>query len=58
MKILLLNPRCPQTYWTLDRVLWMTGRKATAAPLSLVTVAAILPQTLDYTLVDLAVRNV
>lgn len=58
MKILLLNPRCPQTYWTFDRVLWMTGRKATAAPLSLVTVAAILPQTWDYTLVDLAVRNV
>ena len=58
MKILLLNPRCPQTYWTFDRVLRMTGRKATAAPLSLITVAAVLPQTWVYTLADLAVRNV
>ncbi|HEY3382691.1 MAG TPA: B12-binding domain-containing radical SAM protein [Vicinamibacterales bacterium] len=58
MKILLLNPRCPQTYWTFDRVLRMTGRKATEAPLSLITVAAILPQTWDYTLVDLAIRTV
>jgi radical SAM superfamily enzyme YgiQ (UPF0313 family) len=58
MKILLLNPRCPQTYWTFDRVLWMTGRKVAAPPLSLITVAGILPQTWDYTLVELAVRDV
>ena len=58
MKILLLNPRCPQTYWTFERVLSMAGRKAVDPPLSLITVAAILPQTWDYTLVELAVRDV
>ena len=58
LQILLLNPRCPQTYWTFDRVLQMTGKKATEAPLSLITVAAILPQDWEYTLVDLAVRPV
>jgi len=58
MNTLLINPRCPQTYWTFERVLRMTGRKATEPPLALITVAAILPRGWQYTLVDQSVREV
>ncbi|HEY3384119.1 MAG TPA: hypothetical protein VGK32_20360, partial [Vicinamibacterales bacterium] len=58
MRILLLNPRCTQTYWTKERVLRMVGRRLADSPLALTTVAAILPQTWEYRLVELAVRDV
>lgn len=52
MKALLINPKSPHSFWTLDRTLQGLGKKATVIPLGLLTVAAFLPTTWDLKLVD------
>lgn len=58
MKILLVYPRFPKSFWSFDKTLELVSLKAQLPPLGLVTVAAILPQTWDYKLVDRNVREV
>lgn len=55
MRVLLLYPLFPKSFWSFDKVLELIGRKVSLPPLGLVTVAAILPQTWEFRLVD---RNV
>lgn len=55
MRVLLLHPLFPKSFWSFDKALELIGRKVSLPPLSLTTVAAILPQTWDFRLVD---RNV
>jgi radical SAM superfamily enzyme YgiQ (UPF0313 family) len=55
MRVLLLYPLFPKSFWSFDKVLELIGRKVSLPPLSLVTVAAILPQTWEFRVVD---RNV
>jgi radical SAM superfamily enzyme YgiQ (UPF0313 family) len=55
MRVLLLYPLFPKSFWSFDKVLELIGRKVSLPPLSLITVAAILPQTWEFRLVD---RNV
>jgi radical SAM superfamily enzyme YgiQ (UPF0313 family) len=52
MRVLLVNPGNPQTFWSFERVLRMTGKKAVLPPLGLITVAALLPKEWRLTLVD------
>ena len=58
MRVLLLYPLFPKTFWSWDKVLDLIDRKATHPPLGLITVAAILPQTWDFRLVDCNVSPV
>jgi radical SAM superfamily enzyme YgiQ (UPF0313 family) len=58
MNVLLLYPRFPKSFWSFEKAIELTGRKAMLPPLGLVTVAAILPQEWNYKLVDLNVREV
>ncbi len=58
MRVLLLNPRFSQTFYSLDRVLMMLGRKAVHPPLGLITVAALLPQDWEFNLIDLTFQTV
>jgi radical SAM superfamily enzyme YgiQ (UPF0313 family) len=58
MKVLLVNPRYPQTFWSFDKVLQMLDKKAFMPPLGLLTVAAHLPPDWDIRLVDLTVRKI
>ncbi|MBF2034495.1 MAG: B12-binding domain-containing radical SAM protein [Leptolyngbyaceae cyanobacterium T60_A2020_046] len=58
MNILLLYPRFPTSFWSFDKTLELVNFKAQLPPLGLVTVAAILPQSWDYKLVDRNVREV
>lgn len=58
MRVLLLYPRFPKSYWSFEKALELVDRKAMLPPLGLVTVAAILPQDWDYKLVDCNVRSV
>jgi radical SAM superfamily enzyme YgiQ (UPF0313 family) len=58
MNILLVYPRFPKSFWSFDKTLELIHYKAQLPPLGLVTVAAILPQTWDYKLVDRNVRAV
>ncbi|MGC9503107.1 B12-binding domain-containing radical SAM protein [Baaleninema sp.] len=58
MRVLLLYPRFPKSFWSFDKAMELVGRKAVLPPLGLITVAAILPERWDLKLVDLNVRPV
>lgn len=53
MKVLLVNPGHPQTFWSFNQVLKMLGKKALMPPLGLLTVAALLPPEWDAGFRDL-----
>lgn len=56
MKILLVYPKNPDTFWNFRHALKFIGRKASFPPLGLLTVAALLPKRWEKRLVDLNVR--
>jgi radical SAM superfamily enzyme YgiQ (UPF0313 family) len=56
MRVLLLYPLFPKSFWSFDKALELIGRKVSLPPLGLITVAAILPQTWEFRLVDRNVR--
>ncbi|MEI6381128.1 MAG: B12-binding domain-containing radical SAM protein [Cyanobacteriota bacterium ELA615] len=58
MKVLLLYPLFPKSYWSFEKTLALLDIKAMLPPLGLVTVAAILPQHWEFKLVDLNVRPI
>lgn len=58
MRVLLLYPRFPQSFWSFEKTLALLNRKAMLPPLGLVTVAAILPQEWEFKLVDRNLREV
>ena len=53
MKILLINPDIPLTFWSFKKALKFISRKAVVPPLGLLTVAAILPESWETKLVDM-----
>ena len=53
MRILLINPAIPDTFWSLHYALPMLDSRATIPPLNLLTVAAMMPGDWSLTLVDL-----
>ncbi|HJV35280.1 B12-binding domain-containing radical SAM protein [Geomonas sp.] len=55
MKVLLLYPKCPDTYWSFRHAMPFIGKKAAFPPLGILTVAALLPQSWELKLVDLNV---
>jgi radical SAM superfamily enzyme YgiQ (UPF0313 family) len=57
VRVLLLNPERPETFWNLKQISEFAGRKALAPPLGLITVAALLPRPWDCRLVDLNTRR-
>ncbi|OKH25622.1 B12-binding domain-containing radical SAM protein [Hydrococcus rivularis NIES-593] len=57
MRVLLLYPLFPQSFWSFEKTLALVNRKALLPPLGLITVAAILPQAWEYKLVDRNVRE-
>jgi radical SAM superfamily enzyme YgiQ (UPF0313 family) len=57
MKILLVYPRCPDTFWSFRHALRFVSKKAGSPPLGLLTVAALLPAEWEKRLVDMNVRE-
>lgn len=57
MKILLVYPHYPDTFWSFRYALRFIGRKASFPPLGLLTVAAILPVSWDKRVVDMNVQS-
>jgi radical SAM superfamily enzyme YgiQ (UPF0313 family) len=55
MKILLVYPKYPDTFWSLKHALKFISKRATHPPLGLLTVAALLPKEWDKKLVDMNV---
>jgi radical SAM superfamily enzyme YgiQ (UPF0313 family) len=58
MKVLLVNPAYPQTFWSMNKVLRRLGKKLLEPPLGLLTVAALLPRDWDLKLIELTERNI
>src|ERR1051326_1052526 len=57
MKVLLVNPEFPDTYWSFRHALPFEGKRCAFPPLGLLTVSALLPDTWERKLVDLNVRR-
>ncbi|GAB7025935.1 B12-binding domain-containing radical SAM protein [Geotalea toluenoxydans] len=57
MKILLVYPHYPDTFWSFRHALKFIGRKASFPPLGLLTVAAMLPAQWEKKLVDMNVAE-
>lgn len=58
MRVLLVYPIFPPTFWSYEKILELVNRKVLLPPLGLITVAAILPQEWEFKLVDRNVRTV
>ncbi len=57
MKILLVYPKYPTTFWSFSYALTFISKKASLPPLGLLTVAALLPPDWEVRLVDKNVRR-
>ncbi len=57
MKILLVYPQYPDTFWSLKHALKIISKKAAHPPLGLLTVAAMLPDKWEKKLVDMNVTS-
>ncbi len=57
MKILLVYPQYPVTFWSFKHALKFVSKKAAFPPLGLLTVAAILPEEWEKKLVDMNVAR-
>ncbi len=53
MKILLVYPQCPDSFWSFKYALKFISKKAAVPPLGLITVSAMLPSTWQKKLVDM-----
>ncbi len=57
MNILLVYPKCPDSFWSFKHALKFISKKAAVPPLGLITVSAMLPDTWQKKLVDLNITN-
>lgn len=57
MKVLLVYPEFPDTYWSFRHALSFEGKRSAFPPLGLLTVSALLPESWERRLVDLNVRK-
>jgi radical SAM superfamily enzyme YgiQ (UPF0313 family) len=57
MKVLLVNPEFPETYWSFRHAVRFEGKRSVFPPLGLLTVSALLPPSWERRLVDLNVQS-
>jgi len=57
MKILLVYPQNPDTFWSFKHVLHFVSKRSTFPPLGLLTIAAMMPADWQFKLVDLNVER-
>ena len=57
MKVLLIYPVFPKSFWSFEKAINLIGCRAFLPPLGLITVAAILPQDWEFRLVDCNVHS-
>jgi radical SAM superfamily enzyme YgiQ (UPF0313 family) len=57
MKVLLVYPEFPETYWSFRHALKFEGKRSAFPPLGLLTVSAMLPDAWERRLVDMNIRG-
>jgi len=57
MKILLVYPETPSTFWTFKNALKFVAKKSSEPPLGLITIASMLPKDWDLKLIDTNIRK-
>ena len=57
MKVLLVYPQYPDTFWSFRHALKFVSKRANFPPLGLLTIAAMLPGEWEKKLVDMNVGN-
>jgi radical SAM superfamily enzyme YgiQ (UPF0313 family) len=57
VRILLVNPKFPETYWSFRHALPFEGKRSVFPPLGLLTVSSLLPRDCERRLVDLEVER-
>lgn len=57
MKVLMIYPEIPNTFWSFNHALKFINKKASSPPLGLITVAAMLPTDWELKLIDMNVRH-
>ncbi|MDP2718759.1 MAG: DUF4070 domain-containing protein [Dehalococcoidia bacterium] len=57
MKVLLVYPRYPDTFWSFRHAVKVSSKRAVFPPLGLLTVGSMLPQEWDKRLIDMNFRN-
>jgi radical SAM superfamily enzyme YgiQ (UPF0313 family) len=57
MKVLLINPEFPDTYWSFRHALPFEGKRCAFPPLGLLTVSSLLPPSWERRLIDLNVES-
>ncbi|MFH0978833.1 MAG: DUF4070 domain-containing protein [Candidatus Woesearchaeota archaeon] len=57
MKVLLVYPKCPDTFWSFGHALGFIKKKASSPPLGLLTVASMLPKRWEKKLLDMNVSE-
>src|ERR1044072_8207251 len=57
MKVLLVNPEFPETYWSFRYALPFEGKRSVFPPLSLLTVSSLLPRECERRLVDFNIER-
>ena len=58
MRVLLIYPLFPKSFWSFEKTLALVDCKALLPPLGLITVAALLPQSWEFKLVDHNVQEI
>lgn len=58
MKVLLVYPKAPETFWSFNRAIAFISKKSTFPPLGLITVAAMLPDAWEKRLLDMNVEPI
>ncbi len=57
MNVLLVYPKCPDSFWSFTHALKFISKKAAVPPLGLITVSAMLPSTWEKKLVDMNISE-
>ena len=57
MRILLVNPEFPETYWSFRHALPFEGKRSVFPPLGLLTVSSLLPRGCERRLIDLNIER-
>lgn len=57
MKVLMIYPQTPDTFWSFKNAVRFVSKKASSIPLGLITVAGLLPADWNIRLIDLNITN-